>query len=113
MVSFLLARTRRLNLPLLRTTWLYALLKVFVLLAGRRIVYHGWQAHAFETPGMAVEIGVLVSNSSSVVYRAPFYGRPLEYFGRLSGVYWPRATTFGIYDPNGTRNASIADRLVV
>lgn len=36
------------------------------------------------------EIGVIVNHSSHTVYVASFYGVPLQYYGELTGTYWPR-----------------------
>jgi 4-amino-4-deoxy-L-arabinose transferase-like glycosyltransferase len=48
----------------------------------------------FESVEVAEEIGELVGHSSQTVYLAPYYGRPLHYYGQLSGVYWPRANDY-------------------
>jgi hypothetical protein len=41
-----------------------------------------------ESESIAQEIGELVEHGSKNVYVATFYGRPLEYYGQLSGTYW-------------------------
>jgi hypothetical protein len=47
---------------------------------------------SFERPEVAQEIGELVGHSTRTVYVAPYYGIPLEYYGELSGIQWPRQT---------------------
>lgn len=47
-------------------------------------------ARTFESKRAAQEIGEIVNHSTQVIYVAPYYGGPLEYYGELSGVYWPR-----------------------
>jgi hypothetical protein len=46
--------------------------------------------HELESPQTAAAIGKIVKHSISTVYVASFYGAPLEYYGQLSGTYWPR-----------------------
>jgi 4-amino-4-deoxy-L-arabinose transferase-like glycosyltransferase len=43
-----------------------------------------------EDQRVAQEIGEIVGHSNQTIYIASYYGRPLEYFGELSGTYWPR-----------------------
>ena len=43
-----------------------------------------------ESEEIAQEIGQIVDHSSRVVYVAPAYGTPLEYYAEISGEYWPR-----------------------
>lgn len=45
-----------------------------------------------EPPSVAREIGELVGHSDRIVLLASYYGMPLEYYGELSGWYWPRRT---------------------
>lgn len=42
-----------------------------------------------ESAEVAGEIGDLVGHSTRTVYVSTFYGKPLEYYGQLSGVFWP------------------------
>jgi hypothetical protein len=46
-----------------------------------------------ESREIAQEIGEFVDHSHRVVYLAPGYGTPLEYYAELSGEYWPRRTS--------------------
>jgi hypothetical protein len=47
----------------------------------------------YESVEVAQEIGDIIDHSSQTVYVAPYYGMPLEYYGELSGTYWPRRIT--------------------
>jgi hypothetical protein len=64
-----------------------------------------------ESEEIAQEIGQIVDHSSRVVYVAPGYGTPLEYYAELSGEYWPRR----ISDTDGAlgiaRERTIEERL--
>jgi 4-amino-4-deoxy-L-arabinose transferase-like glycosyltransferase len=44
----------------------------------------------YESREIAQKIGEIVGHSTRTVYIAPYYGMPLEYYGELSGTYWPR-----------------------
>lgn len=44
----------------------------------------------YEREEIAREVGKIVDHSDRVVYVATYYGMPLEYYGELSGTYWPR-----------------------
>jgi len=46
-----------------------------------------------ESEEIGQEIGRIVGHSHRVVYVAPAYGTPLEYYAELSGEYWPRRTS--------------------
>jgi hypothetical protein len=48
----------------------------------------------FESVEVAEEIGEIVGHSSQNAFLAPYYGKPLQYYGHLSGVYWPRANDY-------------------
>jgi 4-amino-4-deoxy-L-arabinose transferase-like glycosyltransferase len=111
LIALLLERARSLKYSQMRVLWLYGVLALFVLMGLRQVVQQGRQTAVFESPALAQEIGQLVNHSTTTVYLSPFYGRPLEYFGQLSGAYWPRPTSFGIYNPDGAHNSSIAERL--
>jgi hypothetical protein len=47
----------------------------------------------FESIATAREIGDLVNHSNRVVYLARAYGTPLEYYGELTGTFFPRAVS--------------------
>jgi hypothetical protein len=111
LIALLLGQTRALKYGQLRVFWLYGVLAIFVLMGVRQVVQQGRQTAVFESPALAQEIGELVNHSTTTVYLSPFYGRPLEYFGQLSGAYWPRPTSYGIYNPTGAHNISIEERL--
>lgn len=70
-----------------------------------------WSSSNFESREVAEQIGEIVGHSNRVVYIASAYGIPLEYYGELTGAYWPRNvsdhdTTLGI-----NRVLSVEDRL--
>jgi 4-amino-4-deoxy-L-arabinose transferase-like glycosyltransferase len=44
----------------------------------------------YEEPEIAQEIGKIVKHSTKTAYLASYYGMPLEYYGELSGTFWPR-----------------------
>jgi hypothetical protein len=46
---------------------------------------------AIESEEISKKIGDIVNHSNKTVYIAAYYGRPLEYYGELSGAYWPRS----------------------
>jgi hypothetical protein len=46
-----------------------------------------------ESVEVAERIGDIVNHSNKTVYIASYYGRPLEYYGELSGAYWPRTVS--------------------
>jgi len=70
----------------------------------------GLQGARFVPPAVAREIGELVEHSPRVVWVAPYYGLALSYLGEFTGVYWPRASTEGLYRAPGERALSIAER---
>jgi 4-amino-4-deoxy-L-arabinose transferase-like glycosyltransferase len=64
---------------------------ILVLLFNFREVRGEFTAYrGFESEKIAEEIGEIVNHSNKVVYVATYYGMPLEYYGELSGTYWPR-----------------------
>ncbi len=65
----------------------------------------------FESEQVAQEIGEIVDHSSYVVYLAPYYGMPLEYYGELSGVYWPRGTAQRTSGHSENRELGITERI--
>jgi hypothetical protein len=65
---------------------------------------------SFENQALAQEIGEIVHHSSKTVYLARHYGRPLEYYGELSGVYWPRKITYWLYRMPGETERTIGER---
>jgi len=65
----------------------------------------------FESQEIAQEIGEIVDHSSQTVYLAPYYGLPLQYYGELSGSYWPRRITYWLYRRPDERERTIEERL--
>jgi hypothetical protein len=74
---------------------------------GRRLAAY----REFESEHVAREIGEIVGHSRYVAYLAPYYGMPLEYYGELSGVYWPRGSAQSTSGHSQTRDRSITERL--
>jgi hypothetical protein len=64
----------------------------------------------FERKEVAQEIGKTVGHSSKTVFLAPYYGRPLEYYGELTGVYWPRGIKDWALKRPGERALSVEER---
>jgi hypothetical protein len=64
-----------------------------------------------ESPQIAREIGQLVGHSNRVVYVASYYGKPLEYYGELSGTYWPRPMRYWALRPVDEGERGIQERL--
>jgi 4-amino-4-deoxy-L-arabinose transferase-like glycosyltransferase len=85
-----------------------ALLLVFLFnaLEVRRALAHP----SFETIDVLREVGTIVNHSTRTLYVARFYGRPLEYYGELSGLPWPQRITQGLYRRPGERERTIEER---
>lgn len=64
-------------------------------------------------PSVAKQVGEAVNHSDRVVYISQYYGVPLEYYGRLSGWYWPRSQSSAERAKHGraARERSIEERL--
>jgi hypothetical protein len=60
---------------------------------------------------IAREIGEIVRHSTQTVFLAHQYGKPLQYYGELSGAYWPRSIIDHRYARSGERQRSIQERL--
>jgi hypothetical protein len=65
----------------------------------------------FERPALAREIGKVVNHSTRVVFVSRMYGFPLEYYGELSGSFWPRPITYWRYRRKGERPRTLQERL--
>jgi hypothetical protein len=85
-----------------------ALLLVFLLNAVE--VRKGLAYPRFESIDTLREVGTIVNHSTRTLYVARFYGRPLEYYGELSGLPWPQRITQGLYRRSGERERSIEER---
>jgi Dolichyl-phosphate-mannose-protein mannosyltransferase len=68
-----------------------------------------WQV--FESESVAREIGERVGHSKHVVFLAPYYGLPLQYFGEFTGDYWPRGIPYWLYRQPGEQQRTIEERL--
>lgn len=111
LLSLLLTRTQGQIRTRWQTAYINGVMVMLILLASWQVVQHGRRQPNIEAQAVAQEIGKLVNHSTETAYLSPYYGRALEYYGELSGAYWPRPDSYGMYNPSGARNRSIADRL--
>jgi hypothetical protein len=81
------------------------------MLVGFREVRSRLGLQVLESEQVAREIGELVGHSTHVVFLAPYYGMPLQYYGELTGAYWHRSITYWLYRRPDERNLSVEDRL--
>lgn len=65
----------------------------------------------FEAPDVAREIGEVVNHSQNTVFVAYHYGLPLEYYGELSGTFWPKSITYWFYRMPEEEEKSVQQRL--
>jgi hypothetical protein len=90
-VAALVDRVRQAPVP---PVWRTASLAASVLLVsagtGRAISTRIASMGPIVDPAVAREVGETVGHSDRVVYVSQYYGVPLEYFGWLSGWYFPR-----------------------
>ncbi|MBE2199752.1 MAG: glycosyltransferase family 39 protein [Anaerolinea sp.] len=110
-VAFLWTHVQGLSRPRWRTVWLGGVLAIFVLLASWQVIQQGRWSPNFENQALATEIGEQVHHSTRTVYLSPYYGRPLEYLGLLSGAYWPRPDTQKLYLGPEVKWATVSERL--
>jgi hypothetical protein len=80
----------------LNNQWYWSLFPItaifFLLLMNFRETNDSFRSHpVIERKDVAEEIGEIVNHSQATVYIASYYGRPLEYYGELTGTYWPRS----------------------
>jgi hypothetical protein len=59
----------------------------------------------------SMEIGEIVDHSRQTIHIAPYYGKPLEYYGELSGSYWPRRVSDIDRALGVNRERSVEERL--
>jgi hypothetical protein len=83
---------------------------LLVLLFNAFEVRKGLAYPSFESIDVLREIGTIVNHSTRTLYVARFYGRPLEYYGELSGLPWQQEITRGLYRRSGERELSIEER---
>ncbi len=60
---------------------------------------------------VARQIGQAVGHSMRTVMLVPWYGKPLQYYGELSGWWWPRGGDFNLEAMQGGRVLSAEERL--
>ena len=85
------------------------LLVVFITYKDIRQVLNG--IATIESEKTAQEIGEIVNHSTQTVYLAQTYGVALEYYGKLSGMYWPRKDIHWAFQQAGDDSQSIDERL--
>jgi 4-amino-4-deoxy-L-arabinose transferase-like glycosyltransferase len=68
-------------------------------------------SQVFESERVAHEIGEIVNHSSHTVFVARYYGMPLQYYGELAGMPWPKAIEYWLYREPNERALSIEERL--
>jgi hypothetical protein len=86
-------------------------LLVLLVLSGYEVAQHGRHAANFESQPVAEQIGEIVKHSNKTVFLSPYYGRPLEYLGELTGNYWPRSITSPPYQRPGERELTVEERI--
>ena len=79
--------------------WLPSLLGVLLLVTyvNVREVRRNLGFQVYESVQTDREIGELVNHSDSVLFLSRYYGMPLQYYGELTGSYWPRSITYYLY----------------
>lgn len=68
-------------------------------------------APILEGEAISQQIGEIVNHSTKTIYLAYQYGTPLEYYGELSGSYWPRGISNSDQARGVTHVRSIEERL--
>jgi hypothetical protein len=68
-------------------------------------------SQVFEPPWVASEIGEIVNHGDKNVFIAYHYGLPLQYYGELSGAFWPRRITSERYRRPDEQELSVEERL--
>ena len=84
---------------------------LLVLLFSYRQVREGLYVQVFEAPSTAREIGEVIHHSQNTVFIAYHYGLPLQYYGELSGLPWPKKISDPFYRKPGERELSVEERL--
>jgi hypothetical protein len=84
---------------------------VVIMYFGYRQVNEGLHQAVFENIASAQEIGELVHHNEKTVFVAYHYGLPLEYYGQLSGAFWPKSSTYWFYREVGERELSVQERI--
>jgi len=68
-------------------------------------------SQVFESEQVAYEVGEIVNHSSHTVFVARYYGMPLQYYGELAGMSWPKAIEYWLYRQPNERILTIEERL--
>jgi hypothetical protein len=75
----------------------------------RSVLAHN--SYVLDGVNTAREIGELVNHSSRTIWIARDYGMPLQYYGELSGSYWPRKVTSSSSWQSDEHELSVEERL--
>jgi hypothetical protein len=67
-------------------------------------------SQVFESEQTARAIGKLVQHSDNTAFLAYHYGLPLQYYGELAGMYWPRRITSALYRRLDEQERSVEQR---
>jgi hypothetical protein len=95
-----------------RFWWVPSSLALFViLLVAYQQVNERLYLKTFESENVAKQIGEIVHHSDRTVFLSKHYGLPLQYYGELSGEYWPRSISYWLYREPGEVETSIQERL--
>lgn len=85
---------------------------ILTLTLGLRQVRANLGNRRFAEEEVAREIGEIVDHSSKIVYISRNYGVPLQYYGELTGTYWPRRISSPLYlSSHGLEEHSVEERL--
>jgi 4-amino-4-deoxy-L-arabinose transferase-like glycosyltransferase len=68
-------------------------------------------AQIFENRRVAHQVGEAVNHSTQTVFVARYYGMPLQYYGQLAGMPWPKAIEHPLYRQPGERELTVEERL--
>jgi 4-amino-4-deoxy-L-arabinose transferase-like glycosyltransferase len=91
--------------------WPTAVLATLILLPLEFYQVKNNEYQTYEMPGVSSEIGELIQHSSRTVFVAYHYGLPLQYYGELSGVAWPKSITYWFYREPNEKEKTVQERL--
>lgn len=95
-----------------RFWWLPAIAAFIVILmfTYKQVVERVW-SQVFENSSMSRQIGEVVHHSDRSVFVAYHYGLPLQYYGELSGTFWPRRLSYWLVPQPGEVELSVKERI--
>jgi len=105
--------TRSLTQTCTRWYWRAAALGIFALavLLSSAQVLRGQPADSEleDRVRIAHEVGHVVDHSTETIYLAPYYGKPLQYHGGISGSRWPNSGDFRVLELQTKPNPSVQE----